>query len=47
MYSLEGLVIAIGFIVVMRVAIVGTLNEVRHYRMIREYKRLFPEVWGK
>jgi hypothetical protein len=47
MYSLEGLVIAIGFIVVMRVATVGTLNEVRHYRMIREYKRLFPEVWGK
>jgi len=46
MYSLEGLVIAIGFIVVMRVAIVGTLNEVRHYRMIREYKRLFPEVWN-
>ena len=47
MYSLEGLVIAIGFIVVMRVAIVGTLNEVRQYRMIKEYKRLFPEVWGK
>jgi len=47
MYSIEGLIIAIGFIVVMRVATVGTLNEVRHYRMIREYKRLFPEVWGK
>jgi len=47
MYSLEGLVIAIGFIVVMRVATVGTLNEVRQYRMIKEYKRLFPEVWGK
>jgi len=47
MYSIEGLIIAIGFIIVMRVAIVGTLNEVRHYRMIREYKRLFPEVWGK
>ena len=47
MYSIEGLIIAIGFIVVMRVAIVGTLNEVRQYRMIREYKRLFPEVWGK
>jgi len=47
MYSLEGIVIAVGFIVVMRVAIVGTLNEVRQYRMIREYKRLFPEVWGK
>jgi hypothetical protein len=47
MYSLEGLIIAIGFIVVMRVATVGTLNEVRQYRMIREYKRLFPEVWGK
>ena len=47
MYSIEGLIIAIGFIVVMRVAFVGTLNEVRQYRMIREYKRLFPEVWGK
>ena len=47
MYSIEGLIIAIGFIVVMRVAIVGTLNEVRQYRMIKEYKRLFPEVWGK
>ena len=47
MYSLEGLIIAVGFIVVLRVAIVGTLNEVRQYRMIREYKRLFPEVWGK
>ena len=46
MYSLEGLVIAIGFIVVMRVATVGTLNEVRQYRMIKEYKRLFPEVWN-
>jgi len=46
MYSLEGLVIAIGFIVVMRVAIVGTLNEVRQYRMIKEYKKLFPEVWN-
>ena len=47
MFSIEGLIIAIGFIVVMRVAIVGTLKEVRHNRMIREYKRLFPEVWGK
>jgi len=47
MFSLEGLIITIGFIVVMRVAIVGTLKEVRQYRMIREYKRLFPEVWGK
>ena len=46
MISIEGLIITIGFIVVMRVAIVGTLNEVRHYRMIREYKRLFPEVWN-
>ena len=46
MYSIEGLIIAIGFIVVMRVAIVGTLNEVRNYRMIKEYKRLFPEVWN-
>ena len=47
MYSIEGLIIAVGFIIVMRVAIVGTLNEVRQYRMIKEYKRLFPEVWGK
>ncbi len=47
MFSIEGLIIAIGFILVMRVAIVGTLNEVRHYRMIREYRKLFPEVWGK
>jgi hypothetical protein len=47
MYSIEGLIISIGFIVVLRMAIVGTLNEVRQYRMIREYKRLFPEVWGK
>ena len=47
MFSIEGLIIAIGFIVVMRVAIVGTLNEVRHYRMIKEYERLFPEVWVK
>jgi len=47
MYSIEGLIIAIGFIVVLRVATVGTLNEVRNYRMIKEYKRLFPEVWGK
>jgi len=46
MYSIEGLIIAIGFIVVMRVAIVGTLNEVRQYRMIKEYKKLFPEVWN-
>ena len=46
MYSLEGIVIAVGFIVVMRVAIVGTLNEVRQYRMIKEYKKLFPEVWN-
>lgn len=47
MFSIEGLIIAIGFIIVLRVAIVGTLDQVRHYRMIREYKRLFPEVWGK
>ena len=46
MYSIEGLIIAVGFIVVLRVAIVGTLNEVRQYRMIKEYKRLFPEVWS-
>jgi len=47
MYSIEGLIIAIGFIIVLRVAIVGTLDQVKHYRMIREYKKLFPEVWGK
>jgi hypothetical protein len=47
MYSIEGLIIAVGFIVVLHMAIVGTLNEVRQYRMIKEYKRLFPEVWGK
>jgi len=47
MFSIEGLIITIGFIIVMRVAIVGTLDQVRDYRMIREYKRLFPEVWGK
>ena len=47
MFSIEGLIIAIGFILVMRMAIVGTLKEARQYRMIREYKRIFPEVWGK
>ena len=47
MFSIEGLIIMIGFIIVLRVATVGTLKEVRQYRMIREYKRLFPEVWGK
>jgi len=46
MFSIEGLIIAVGFIIVLRVAIVGTLNEVRHNRMIKEYKRLFPEVWN-
>ena len=46
MFSIEGLIITIGFIVVMRVAIVGTLDQVKHYRMIKEYKRLFPEVWN-
>ena len=47
MFSIEGLIITIGFIIVLRVAIVGTLDQVRHYRMIKEYERLFPEVWGK
>ena len=47
MYSIEGLIIATGFIVVMRVAIVGTLKELQYNKMIREYKRIFPEVWGK
>ena len=46
MFSIEGLIIAVGFIIVLRVAIVGTLKEVRHNRMIKEYKRLFPEVWN-
>ena len=46
MFSIEGLIITIGFIVVKRVAIVGTLDQVKHYRMIKEYKRLFPEVWN-
>ena len=46
MFSIEGLIITIGFIVVMRVAIVGTLDQVKHYRMIKEYQRLFPEVWN-
>ena len=46
MFSIEGLIITIGFLIVLRVAIVGTLDQVRHYRMIREYKRLFPEVWS-
>jgi len=47
MFSVEGLIIAIGFIIVMRLAIVGTLKELQYNKMIREYKRLFPEVWGK
>ena len=47
MISIQGLIITIGFIIVLRVAIVGTLDQVRDYRMIKEYKRLFPEVWGK
>ena len=46
MFSVEGLIIAIGFIVVMRVAIVGTLKELQYNKMIKEYKRLFPEVWN-
>ena len=45
MFSIEGLIITIGFIIVLRVAIVGTLEQVTHYRMIKEYERLFPEVW--
>ena len=46
MFSIEGLIITIGFLIVLRVAIVGTLDQVRHNKMIREYKRLFPEVWS-
>ena len=47
MISLEGLIITIGFIIVLRVAIVGTLKELQYNKMIKEYERLFPEVWGK
>jgi len=47
MFSVEGLIIAIGFIIVMQVAIVGTLKELQYNKMIREYKRVFSEVWGK
>tara|TARA_R110000787_G_scaffold154205_1_gene267985 strand:- start:332 stop:472 length:141 start_codon:yes stop_codon:yes gene_type:complete len=46
MISIEGLIIAVGFIIVMRVAIVGTLNQVRDNKIIKEYKKLFPEVWN-
>jgi hypothetical protein len=46
MFSIEGLIITIGFITVLRVAIVGTLNELQYNKMIREYERLFPEVWN-
>jgi len=28
------------------VAIVGTLEQVRHNKMIKEYKKIFPEVWN-
>jgi hypothetical protein len=47
MFSIEGLIITIGFIIVMRVAIVGTLKELQYNKMIKEYKRLFPTVWGE
>jgi len=47
MFSIEGLIITIGFIIVLRVAIVGTLDQVRHYRIIKEYQKLFPKVWVK
>ena len=46
MFSIEGLIITIGFIIVMRVAIVGTLKVLQYNKMIKEYKRLFPEVWN-
>ena len=46
MFSIEGLIITIGFIIVLRVAIVGTLKELQYNKMIREYKRLFPKVWN-
>ncbi len=45
MFSIQGLIITIGFIIVLRVAIVGTLDQVRYYRMIKEYERVLPEVW--
>ena len=47
MYSIEGLIIAIGFMLLIGYTINGIAKEVKHYRMIKEYKRLFPEVWGK
>ena len=45
MYSVEGLIITIGFMLLIGYTINGIAKEVRQYRMIREYKRLFPEVW--
>ncbi len=47
MISIEGLIIAISFMLLIGYTINGIAKEVRHYRMIREYERLFPKVWGK
>jgi len=47
MNSIEGLIIAVGFMLLIGYTINGIAKEVRHNRMIREYERLFPEVWGK
>jgi len=46
MYSVEGLIIAVGFMLVIGYTINGIAKEVRQYRMIKEYKKLFPEVWN-
>ena len=47
MFSIEGLIIAVGFMLLIGYTINGIAKEVKQYRMIREYKRLFPKVWGK
>ena len=47
MISIQGLIITIGFMLLIGYTINGIAKEVRQYRMIKEYKRLFPEVWSK
>ena len=47
MNSIEGLIIAVGFMLLIGYTINGIAKEVKQYRMIREYRKLFPEVWGK
>jgi hypothetical protein len=44
MYSIEGLIISIGFMLLIGYTINGIAKEVRDYRMIKEYRNLFPEV---